>query len=71
MILRGAMPTAGSSTTDRPISNQVSAPSVRMLEHSQAIKVFYAQLSPARRSVFGAEAMFGPRWERGQHRPQS
>ena len=41
----------------------------RMLERSQAIKAFYAQLSPAQQSVFDAEfhAQQGP----GHHRFQS
>ena len=43
----------------------------RMLERSQAIKAFYAQLSPAQQSVFDTEAKFGPRGEPGHHRFQS
>ena len=43
----------------------------RMLERTQAIKAFYAQLSPAQQSVFDAEAKFGPRGEPGHHRFQS
>ena len=43
----------------------------RMLARSQAIKAFYAQLSPAQQSVFDAEAKFGPRGEPGHHRFQS
>ena len=43
----------------------------RMLARSQAIKAFYAQLSPAQQSVFDAEAKFGPRGEPGHDRFQS
>jgi hypothetical protein len=42
-----------------------------MVERSQAIKAFYAQLSPAQQSVFDAEAMFVLRGEHGLHRFQS
>lgn len=38
----------------------------RMLERSQAIKTFYAQLSPEQQKVFDAE--FNPQWGNGRHR---
>jgi len=43
----------------------------RMLERSQAIKAFYAQLNPAQQSVFDADAMFDPLRGHGHHRFQS
>lgn len=43
----------------------------RMLERSQAIKAFYAQLSPEQQKVFDAEAMFNPQRAHGHHRGQS
>jgi len=43
----------------------------KMLERSQAIKAFYAQLSPEQQSVFDAEAMFDPQQGHGHHRFQS
>ena len=43
----------------------------RMLERIQAIKAFYAQLSPAQQSVFDADPMFDPQRWQGRHRFQS
>ncbi len=43
----------------------------RMLERSQAIKAFYAQLNPEQQKVFDAEAMFNPQRGHGHHRGQS
>ncbi|WP_082708375.1 Spy/CpxP family protein refolding chaperone [Thiobacillus denitrificans] len=43
----------------------------KMVEHSQATKAFYAQLTAEQQGVFDAEAMFGHHRGHGQHRHQS
>jgi hypothetical protein len=43
----------------------------RMLERTQAIKAFYAQLTPEQQSVFDAEAMSGRHPGHRSHRFQS
>jgi Spy/CpxP family protein refolding chaperone len=43
----------------------------KMVEHSQATKAFYAQLTPEQQGVFDAEAMPGRHRGHGHHRHQS
>jgi protein CpxP len=43
----------------------------RLLERSQTIKAFYAQLSPEQQAVFDAEAKLYPQGEHRHHRFQS